>query len=150
METALRRAATTGASMVRLTGNMFVFANFADVEKTHPLQGGFGRRKYRRDRRPGLPIEPIWSFYPKFVLEFVSKYARMARSWVRLETASRRIRKDPRRWLYSDQALTPVSEDETESLELFTHSDDARHAVEHARKVAHLTGSDQRATADAV
>ncbi len=150
METVLRRAAATGASMVRLTGNMFVFANFADIEKTHPLQGGFVRRKYRRDRRPGWPIEPIWSFYPKYALDFASKYYRMAQSWIRLEAASRRIRKDPKRLLYTDQALTPVTEDETESLELFTHSDDARHAVEHARKVAHLTGSDQRVAASVV
>jgi hypothetical protein len=34
-----------------------------------------------------------------------------------------------------------VTEDETQSLELFTHSDDARHAVNHARKIARLTGA---------
>jgi hypothetical protein len=150
METVLRRAAATGASMVRLTGNMFVFANFVDLENTHPLQGGFVRRKYRRDRRPGWPVEPIWSFYPKFALDFVWKYSRMVRSLIWLQAASRRIRKDPLRLQYVDQALTPVSEDETQSLGLFTHSDDARHAVEHARKVAHLTGGDQRVAAGAV
>jgi hypothetical protein len=37
--------------------------------------------------------------------------------------------------------MTPVSNEETERLELFTHSDTARQAVEHAHKVAHLTGA---------
>ena len=53
-ETVLRRAAATGASMARLTGNMFVFANFVDLENRHP----------------------------KFALEFVSKYASMVRSLI--------------------------------------------------------------------
>jgi hypothetical protein len=78
------------------------------------------------------------------------KYSRMVRSLIWLQAACRRIRKDPLRLQYVDQALTPVSEGETQSLELFTHSDDARHAVEHARKVAHLTGGDQRVAAGAV
>ncbi len=45
METVLRRAAAKGCSISRLTGNMFVFANFVDLENTHPLQGGFLRAK---------------------------------------------------------------------------------------------------------
>jgi hypothetical protein len=38
-----------------------------------------------------------------------------------------------------DPALAPVSDDEEERLEMFTHNLGARHAVEHARKVAALT-----------
>ena len=105
-------AAATGASMARLTGNMFVFANFVDLENRHP----------------------------KFALEFVSKYASM--SYI-CSGGGHRINTDPQRLRYMDQALTPVSEGETQSLELFTHTDDARHAVEHARKVAHLTGGER-------
>jgi hypothetical protein len=37
-----------------------------------------------------------------------------------------------------DQALTRVSNEETESLMLFTHSASAREAVKHARKIAAL------------
>ena len=66
----------------------------------------------------------------------------MVRSLIWLQAASHRINTDPQRLRYMDQALTPVSEGETQSLELFTHTDDARHAVEHARKVAHLTAGD--------
>jgi hypothetical protein len=42
---------------------------------------------------------------------------------------------------YSDQAMTPVTKDETETLELFTHNKSAREAVDHARKVKALTGT---------
>ena len=30
--------------------------------------------KYRRDRRPGLPIEPVWSFYPKYLAEIAASW----------------------------------------------------------------------------
>jgi hypothetical protein len=126
-----------------------VFASMVPIENTHPLQGGLFRRKYRRDRRPGFPIEPIWSFYPKFAWECVSKHVRLLRLWYMLDSAKKRIRSDPGKALYTDQALADVTEDETESLELFTHTDDARQAVEHARKVAQLTGAQTRAAAPA-
>ena len=40
---------------------------------------------------------------------------------------------------YNDQAMTPVTEDETEMLELFTHNKSAREAVDHARRIKILT-----------
>ena len=140
MVTILRRGAATHSPISGLPGHLMFFANFVPIENVHPLQGGLWRRKYRRDRRPGFPIEPIWSFYPKYAWDSIYKYSVFVRSWLKLDAAVRRIRKDPNRFLYSDQALTEVTEDETELLELFTHSNDARHAVEHERKIAQLTG----------
>jgi hypothetical protein len=37
--------------------------------------------------------------------------------------------------------MMPVSEDDTETLELFTHNQSAREAVDHARKVKALTAA---------
>jgi hypothetical protein len=139
MVTILRRGAATNSPISALPGHLMFFANFVPFEKMHPLQGGLWRCKYRRDRRPGLPIEPVWAFYPKYAWESVSKYSVLLRSWLRLDAAVRRIRKDPDKHLYTDQALAEVTDNETELLELFTHSNDARHAVEHARKIAYLT-----------
>jgi hypothetical protein len=48
-----------------------------------------------------------------------------------------------------DQALTPVTEDETEKLELFTHSDTARQAVAHAHKIDQLTHAPKAEKAEA-
>ena len=50
------------------------------------------------------------------------------------------MQQDKNQYAYTDQALTPVTEDETEKLELFTHSDAARQSVEHAQKITKLTG----------
>ena len=40
---------------------------------------------------------------------------------------------------YMDTALTPVSEDELETLEMFSQNKAARDAVAHARKIKGLT-----------
>jgi hypothetical protein len=144
MVTILRRGAATRSPISALPGHLMFFANFVPIENVHPLQGGLWRRKYRRDRRAGFPIEPMWSFYPKYAWDSIYKYSVFVRSWLKLDAAVRRIRKDPNRLLYTDQALTEVTEDETELLELFTHSNDARHAVEHERKIARLTGGQSR------
>jgi hypothetical protein len=149
MKTILRRAAATNCSMSRLVSFLFLFCYSVPIEQTHPLQGGLLRRKYRRDRRPGLPVEPVWSFYPKFAWNFVTKFSRALRLLLWIQITNRRVQKDPRRYLYTDQAMTPVTDDETERLELFTHSDAARQAVEHAHKIAHLTHAGARAEAHA-
>ena len=140
METLLRRGAAAKCSMSRLVTFIYMFASSVPIEGVHPLQGGILRRKYRLDRRPGMPFEPVWAFYPKLAAEFASKTARAVRLAAWLGMTMRRIERDPNRLAYTDQALTPVTEGEEETLALFTHSDAARHAVDHARKVAHLTG----------
>src|SRR5262249_16351864 len=88
----------------------------------------------------------IWSFYPKYAWESASKYYVVLRSWLQIDAAARRIRKDPNRHFYVDQALTEVTDDETQSLELFTHTDDARHALQHAAKAAQWPGAPVRAS----
>jgi Radical SAM superfamily len=141
MVTILRRGAATNSPISGLSSHLLFFANFVPVEKVHPLQGGLLRRKRRLDRRPGLPIEPIWLFYPKYAWDSISKYSGLLRKWINLEWTMQRIRRDPNRHRYTDQALADVTDNETQSLELFTHTDDARHAVEHIRKIAQLTGT---------
>jgi len=138
--TIMRRAGATGMGLSRLTSVLFFFSTCMQVENVHPLQGGVFRLKYRADRRPGLPIEPMWAFYPKYAFEIVTKHLRIARQWFLIDGMRKRIKADPDRAAYMDQALTPVTDDETESLELFTHNTGAREAVEHSRKVAELTG----------
>jgi hypothetical protein len=139
METLLRRGAAAKCSMSRLVTFIYMFASSVPIEGVHPLQGGLLRRKYRVDRRPGMPIEPVWSFYPKLAAEFASKTVRAVRLAAWLAWTMRRVEQDPNRLAYMDRALTPVTDDEEETLALFTHSDAARNAVEHARKVADLT-----------
>ena len=60
--------------------NAILFATWfngaIDIEEIHPLESGLFRFKFRRDRRPGLPIEPRWKFYPKYAVESVVKMGR--------------------------------------------------------------------------
>jgi hypothetical protein len=128
---------------------VFLFCSSVPLEGAHPLQGGLLRRKYRLDRRPGLPIEPIWSFYAKYAWNFVTKYSRAMRLLLWLHATNRRVKKDPNRYTYTDLAMTPVTEDETERLELFTHSDAAREAVAHVHKIEQLTGTNRPTRAEA-
>jgi radical SAM superfamily enzyme YgiQ (UPF0313 family) len=138
--TIMRRTEALGVGgMSRLLGVLFVFASAVPVEGVHPLQLGLFRLKYRRDRRPGLPIESAWSFYPKYFWEIASKHARMGARWFKLLAMVQRVRKEQKRQPYTDLALTPVSDTETETLEMFTQNDAARNQVAHIRKVAELT-----------
>lgn len=144
MKTILRRGAATDSPISRLASYLLYFSQLVPVENIHPLQGGVLRRRNRLDRRPGLPIEPVWQFYPKYFWRLVSNHVRYARTWLAIDAQRRRVRKDPNRYRYTDLALTEAGEDETAALELFTHSDDARQAVEHARKIAQITGATAR------
>jgi hypothetical protein len=135
----MRRAGATGINLSSLAGTLLHFSKFTELENVHPLQGGIFRLKFRRDRRPGLPIEPAWSFYPKYLWQTAGKLmvaARAARHLYGLKTA---IKADPQRFAYMDPALTPVTEEEVDTLELFNQNDAARNAVQHERHVRELT-----------
>ena len=75
--------------------------------------------KFRRDRRPTLPREAVWRFYPKYLIETVSKLGRWASLYVRLRLIYIKIKRDPQRYEYTDLALEPVTDDEVETRELF-------------------------------
>jgi hypothetical protein len=139
IERLLRRAAATGGSVSRLATMIFGFAGAVAIEGVHPLQCGIVRFKWRTDRRPGLPIESIWRFYWRETGVALRKPVKYVKLWLMIERLRRRIRKDPARASYTDQALAPVEAAETESLALFTHSEEARAAVQHARRIKELT-----------
>ncbi len=145
MQTILRRAGAFDIHLPRLTNLLLIFSKAVPVEGVHPLQGGLLRRKYRRDRRHGMPIEPVWTFYPKLAWETVSKTLRLAGCRIMLERMRRTVRNDPNRYAYVDPALTPVADEE--GLELFTHNEGARNEVERTRKIAALTRTATRSLA---
>ncbi len=149
MQTILRRAGAYDVGISHLTGMLSMFSKSVAIEKVHPLQGGLFRRKHRLDRRYGMPIEPVWAFYPKYTWEIVSKHARMAWQWFMIDRMRRRVRNDPNRHSYTDAAMTPVVDDETETLELFTHNEGARNEVVRTRKIHDLTHGTGHTLADA-
>ncbi|MGA8359789.1 MAG: radical SAM protein, partial [Xanthobacteraceae bacterium] len=139
IETILRRARAYGINILRLAQIILWFAQSLTIEKVHPLQGGFVRLKNPHERRPELPVEPVWRFYPRVAWEFAVKHARVAAAAWSIFRIYRRVAKSAS-VPYTDQAMTPVTDDETQTFELFTHNKSAREAVDHARKVKQLTG----------
>ena len=140
METILRRAVALGMSASRVYGILAVYSRFVEFEGVSPLQGGLLRLKYRRDRRPTFPIESAWRFYPKYLWETLVKHIRLGAHYAWLEMVTRRVRREQRVKPYMDQSLMAVTDDETDTLEMFTHNAGARAAVAHTRKIAVLTG----------
>jgi hypothetical protein len=141
MATIMRRAAATGVRLGPLPGTLLHFALFAKWEKTHPLQGGIFRLKYRHDRRATLPLEPAWRFYPRVAWDLGRKAVAFANTAVYLYRLKKRIKADPDQLAYRDAAITPMTEDEASALDLFTNNEAVRRAVAHERRVKELTTS---------
>ncbi len=133
METVLRRVASVGANASNALFLMTWFKGSNDLEGVHPLEGGLLRRKFRRDRRPGQPLEPMWKFYPRYYSEVVIKLVRWAALYLRLRRIYLRIKHDPRRFEYTDLAMTPISEEET-SREMF-RTEAAQDYLDRARRL---------------
>jgi radical SAM superfamily enzyme YgiQ (UPF0313 family) len=144
IETILRRAQAYGINILRLAQIILWFAQSLTIEKVHPLQGGFIRLKARHERRPELPFESVWTFYPRLTFDFVVKHARVTAAAWSIFRIYRRVAKSAN-VPYTDQAMTPVTEAETQIFELFTHNKSAREAVDHARKIKQLTGGADQA-----
>ncbi|HTR88081.1 MAG TPA: radical SAM protein, partial [Reyranella sp.] len=104
-----------------------------EAEGIHPLEGGILRLKYRRDRRYGLPIEPIGVFHWKLAVESWKKiriYARLAWQGWRI---GQKVKNDPKRYEYSDLALEPVVEEDMDKLSLFAETAGGSAAVSKKR-----------------
>lgn len=119
VETILRRAIATGCSPGKLLFFITWFKGCLGIEKVHPLEGGFLRMKFRRDRRSNLPLESPLLFYPKYWFETITKQISWLSIYLRLRLIYLKIKKDPKRNEYTDIALMPVLDDETETREMF-------------------------------
>ena len=134
METIMRRAAVSGMKLRKLARLAVYFYGAPTIEHVHPLQFGLFRRKYRKDRRLGLPTENALVFYPRYLWEIISKYIRLARLALMYKRIQRRVERDPARHEYQDLAITPASDEEQDTLELFNATEAAKSAVEKYRR----------------
>jgi hypothetical protein len=134
METVMRRAVATGISPGKMMFLLIWFWGCVTLEKIHPLEGGYLRRKVRRDRRPGLPIENALTFYPRYVADLIAKHIAVLRFVWRIGRVRRALKRDPRARDYRDEALTPVTAAELDDLEMFNVSSSARTAADKAKR----------------
>jgi radical SAM superfamily enzyme YgiQ (UPF0313 family) len=139
MKTLLRRTAATGGQMNSLVKLLVTFSTTDRLEGVHPLQSGILRLKHPSERRPGLPRESPWVFWPRFAWETLYKHAILAGAIGWLFAWKVVIANDRDALAYMDQALTPAGDDDM-SLDLLTKTTGAHAAVAHVKKVAELTG----------
>ncbi|SEE30674.1 Radical SAM superfamily protein [Rhizobiales bacterium GAS191] len=136
VETVIRRAV---ASRMRSDMVMFLLTWFwvsKELWNIYPLETGIIRRKVRTDRRPGMPIESPWIFYPKYVADIVVKHLKVARAFWTMHRVERSIRRDPRSKDYMDISLSPTTEHDLDELQMFQINDSARAAAAKARRHA--------------
>jgi radical SAM superfamily enzyme YgiQ (UPF0313 family) len=105
IETIFRRAKASGIKPVRLLNHILQFYFTFIQERVHPLQGGYLRRKLRRQRRAGLPREDPLLFYARRVWEVLETHGKLAAFYLYLHRIRRRVERDPSR--YTDRALAP-------------------------------------------
>ncbi|MDJ0666133.1 MAG: radical SAM protein [Desulfobacterales bacterium] len=117
MKTIIRRAGACGLSTGKIMFMMLWFALALRLESVHAVEGGFFRLKFRRDRRPGLPIEKPLPFYLRYGVDILRKHLVMAFWLIRMGWFSRRVKWDPHRRAYMDASLQPADNDQPSSLD---------------------------------
>jgi len=136
--TMMRRARVWCKKPKRILRKVFGFWTIIRLEKVHPLEGGLLRRRYRRDRRPGLPIENPLVFYPRQGALFLVKAIQLARTYFRYMRLLKQVQnEDPAHWP-RDIAMEPAGSmgQDSQMLELFTVTESARETVDRARRKA--------------
>ena len=135
-ETVMRRAATL-RSFANVLITMTWFKASFELENCHPVESGLLRLKSRRDRRPTMPLEPVWRFYPKYFAELARKTVGWISIYLRLRRIYLRIKYDPKRYEYSDLAIMPVVDDEIETHAMFSN-DAAKAYVADERRIENM------------
>ena len=136
METIMRRAMATRISPGKMMFLLLWFWGCVTLERVHPLQGGYLRRKVRTDRRPTFPLENPFVFYPRYGWQTLVKHVRLARFVLRMGRVRKQLKRDPNARAYMDAALTPVRDDDLDVLEMFSVNEAARTATVKAKRDA--------------
>jgi len=102
MVTVMRRAAANGHWLPTTQFLLQWFRFCSAIEKIHPLEGGYLRRRYRRERRPGMTRESALLFYPRYWADIARKHIEMVRLIWRMSGVRRRLARDPSARDYMD------------------------------------------------
>ncbi len=118
METLMRRAVVTGQPVVKIMFLLLCFYGCIMFENIHPLEGGMVRWRGRRSRRPGMPVEPAWSFWPTQIWGgFKTGWQWCVLGW-KLNQLRRKVENDPSKLQYSDVSLMFLPAETEDRLDL--------------------------------
>lgn len=132
VETVLRRAQVWGYDPRNMMMKLLSFHAVPRLERVHPLEGGIFRRKFRRDRRPGRPIESRTVFYLRYGWEIIWKHVRFAAMYLGYRRALARALRHGAATL--DIAMAPVQQADLASLEIYSATRGAQRDVERQRR----------------
>jgi hypothetical protein len=120
IRTILRRAAVNRMRYLKsILSTLLWFHLMIAYENLHPLEGGALRLKFRKDRRPGMPIEHPLVFYPRLLGDTWRKLSGYASTIMRFRRIMKEVRNAPDRLSYTDAAITPQKDQEFEKLDLY-------------------------------
>ncbi len=118
--TVVRRAAAHPLGRPTVVfSTLLEFYVLATIEGIHPLEGGFWRLKRRRDRRPGMPMESRFVFYPRLVAEAAWKVWHYWKVYRSSKAVLNEVMSAPDRWTYTDLAIAPPEANEFEALDIY-------------------------------
>jgi len=141
LETVIRRAAAASNGKPHAKAKaMLWFSLMFEIEKVHPLEGGIFRRKYRRDRRPGLALESPPVFYAKYAGEILLKLYRYGWMISKAYRTYKRVERDSGTTLYRDLAITPADTHDLETFEMYTETSGGQAAVAKSRRLSRPLG----------
>ena len=129
----LRRTKAWGYDPDNMRAKMFAFQAPATIEGIHPLEGGIFRRKYRRDRRPGMPVREPVRVLPALRGEIVVEDRALRRA-VLAVPAHPRARPPHAADPTSTSRCSRCEDGDLDALELFTATAGARVAAEKQRR----------------
>jgi hypothetical protein len=142
IRTILRRAAAIPNGRPGTTlSTILWFTLMIAFEGVHPLEGGALRLKSRRDRRPTMPIESPFVFYPRYFGETAVKAWRYWRHYRRNKAILDAVLREPDRYQYSDLAIAPPNADEFDALDLYHATSGGEEALARKRREDALRAS---------
>ena len=118
IETIMRRGRASGISVGKLLFQSVWGYGSMRFQRVHPMEGGYLRRRVRRQRRPGMPRESALVFYPRQLADFAGSTARFLAMAARYAGLRRRLKRDSASAGYSDTALAPACDDDGLTLTL--------------------------------
>lgn len=104
VERVFRRAHADGISIGKLVGAATWFAGSPVIEGLDPLDTGTFRRRRRKDRRPGFPVENPFAFAIRHYGSLVGSTWKSARLFLRYHRMRKAIARDSAAFRYEDQA----------------------------------------------
>jgi len=120
MTTVMKRARALGSNMkLSIAERLLAFGVVTRLYKLRSYDMGLIRNKSRKRRRPGLPLEPAWRFYPRHWFQSVYNIVAVLFWRQKLVGIAKRIWRDPKTLEYVDTAITPPGREELESLDMY-------------------------------